>query len=131
MASIVISLWRWFVGAINPPRYQMPFFVFTQIQHARAYYVAAELKIAELVIERPRTVEQLAEAAGCHAQSLYRMLRLLASFGVFAEDAAGKFQMTGRARVLLADVPGSIRQWVLFEGQSELWQGYAHTLEAV
>ena len=131
MASILVSLWRRFVGAINPPRYQLPFFTFAQVQLARAYYVAAELKIAELVSERPRTVEQLAEATACDAQSLYRLLRLLAAFGVFAEDAAGKFHITRRARVLLADAPGSIRQSVLFEGQSELWQGYAHTLEAV
>jgi O-methyltransferase domain len=131
MSSIVGSLWRRLAAIVNPPRYQSPFFVFAQIQLARAYYVAAQLQIAELVRERPRSAEELAAATGSDRDSLYRHLRLLAAFGVFAEDSAGKFCLTKRARLLLADEPGSLRPWILFEGQPELWQGYAHTLEAV
>jgi hypothetical protein len=44
--------------------------------------VAAELGLADLVQSGPKTAEQLADAAGLHAPSLYRLLRALASIGV-------------------------------------------------
>jgi SAM-dependent methyltransferase len=98
---------------------------------ARAYYVAAELGIADLLKERPRDVAELAAATGTDPNSLFRMLRALAAFGVFAQDRQGRFRLTRRARVLLSDAPGSLRSWVRMMGRPEIWQGYAHTLEAV
>ena len=55
-------------------------------------HVAAELGIADLLRDGPKTIEQLAAATGAHRQSLYRLLRMLAGYGVFAEDAAGRFE---------------------------------------
>ena len=42
---------------------------------SRAIYVAAELGIADLLHDGPKTVDQLASATGAHRQSLYRLLR--------------------------------------------------------
>jgi DNA-binding IclR family transcriptional regulator len=47
--------------------------------------------IADLLAEGPRSPANLAQAAGADAVSLYRLLRALASEGVFAEDASGRF----------------------------------------
>jgi SAM-dependent methyltransferase len=98
---------------------------------ARAYYVAAELGIADLLQERPRGIAELAAATGSDQTSLFRMLRALAAFGVFAQDRQGRFRLTRRARVLLSNAPGSMRDWIRFMGRSEVWQGYAQSLEAV
>ncbi len=130
MASILGSLWRRLVRAIHSPRYQSPFFVFTQVQLARAYYVAAELKIAELVNERPRA------SSNWPRRPVVTPRRSIACCDCWPRSAClpktrQANSASPTARLLLADAPGSIRQWILFEGQSELWQGYAHSLEAV
>jgi Sugar-specific transcriptional regulator TrmB len=52
------------------------------------------LGLADLVQSGPKTAEQLADAAGLHAPSLYRLLRALASVGVFIKQEEGRFAQT-------------------------------------
>jgi len=52
---------------------------------ARLVHIAAKLKLADLMKKGPRTIEDLAAAAGVQPQALYRILRALASIGIFAE----------------------------------------------
>jgi hypothetical protein len=74
-------------------------------------HVAAKLGIADLLKDGPRSADDLARGTGTHAPSLYRMLRALASVGVFAEDGQGRFALTPLAACLRKDVPGS--QWAM------------------
>ena len=52
---------------------------------SRAICVVARLGIADLLKDGPLATETLAAAAGVHALSLSRVLRTLASVGIFAE----------------------------------------------
>src|SRR5207302_2870410 len=52
---------------------------------SRLIYVAAKLELADRLNDGPRTVEELAMAAGVQAPALYRVLRALASVGIFEE----------------------------------------------
>ncbi len=131
MSSFSSSLVRLLFGFWNPPRYQPVSFLMESVHLTRAYCVAAELGIADLLDERPRSIEELAEATLTDRASLFRVLRTLAAFRVFAEDRQGRFRMTRRARVLLTGGSASLRSWLILMGRSEIWQGYAHTLEAV
>src|SRR5512143_1857421 len=70
--------------------------------------VAARLGIADLVADGPKSSAELAETTGTHAPSLYRLLRALASFGVFAEDDRGRFGLTPLAEPLRTGVPDSL-----------------------
>ena len=54
-------------------------------QVSQAIHVAATLAIADLLKDGSRSADELAEATGTHAPTLYRLLRALASVGVFAE----------------------------------------------
>jgi hypothetical protein len=83
---------------------------------SQALYVAAKLGIADLVKDEPKTGAALAQATGVHGPSLYRLLRMLASVGVFAEDERGRFGMTPLARCLV-DAPGSQRAAALMMGE--------------
>ncbi|MGA4839807.1 methyltransferase [Streptomyces sp. G45] len=58
-------------------------------------------------------VPELARRAGVHAPSLRRVLRLLATKGVFREDADGAFALTPAAE-RLRGTPGAQRDEVLF-----------------
>src|SRR5436189_6369270 len=74
---------------------------------AQAIYVAAKLGIADLVKDGGKTPDELASATGTHGPSLYRLLRSLASVGVFAETAAGAFVNTPVSETMLSDSPVS------------------------
>ena len=58
---------------------------------ACSVYTACKLNIGDLLAKNPQTAEQLAEQTNTHAPSLYRLLRALASEGIFTEDESGVF----------------------------------------
>jgi hypothetical protein len=64
----------------------------------------------------PLPVEEIAEVTGSQPSPLYRLLRALASFGVFAEDGQRRFTLTPMACLLQTDVPGSLRPFALWSG---------------
>ncbi len=57
----------------------------------QAIWVAAELGIADLLADGPKTVEELSKKTNTHSDALYRVLRALASVGIFAQDEALRF----------------------------------------
>jgi hypothetical protein len=87
-------------------------------QVSQAIHVAATLGIADLLADVPKSADELAEAAGAHAPTLYRLLRALVSVGVFAEGDDGRFGLTPLAEYLRSDVPGSLRAWAMQIGQT-------------
>jgi hypothetical protein len=107
------------------------FWTLQSVYLARAYYVAAELQIADRLQRSPMTCAQLAAATGCHERSLYRVLRALAAFGVFSENEHGRFEMTARAGALLSDVHGSVRDWTILTGKRPTWEAFGQALEVV
>ena len=94
-------------------------------------YVAAKLGIADLLAARPRSIEELAAAAGAEPQALHRLLRALASFGIFALDAAGEVVLTPQAELLRSDVQGSLRDVALLYGEDWIWQAYGNLTHSV
>jgi hypothetical protein len=82
-------------------------------------YTAARLGIADVLAERPETVSTLAARLGVHEPSLYRLLRALASRGIFTETEDGCFDLTPMAELLRSDVPGSLHGLALYSGDPE------------
>ncbi|MBI3257897.1 MAG: methyltransferase [Ignavibacteriae bacterium] len=72
-------------------------------------YNAAKLDIADLLADGAQTTEQLAETTHCDAPSLYRVLRALASVGIFSENEKGEFSNTMLSDTLQNNVPGSMK----------------------
>jgi hypothetical protein len=75
--------------------------------------VAAELKVADHLAEGPMSAEQLAQLTATQAPALYRVMRTLASMGVFTEDAMHRFALTSLGEPLRSGTPGSVRNSVL------------------
>jgi hypothetical protein len=105
--------------------------LFLGLRVSQALYAAAELGIADLLVDGPRSADDLAATTGAHASSLYRVLRLLASEGVFAETPDGRFALTPLAEALRRDAPGSLRPLVLFVAGETLWRSWRHLLHSV
>ena len=100
-------------------------------QVSQAIHVAATLGIAELLEEGSKSVDELAEATGTYAPTLYRLLRALASVGVFTEQSDGRFGLTPSAEYLRTDAPGSLRAWARLIGQPSFWASWGHLLHSV
>ncbi len=79
---------------------------------SRALNVAAELEVAEQLEAGPRDCREIARAVEAHAPSLRRVLRLLASVGVFEELEDGRFGLTPMADLLRTDAEGSMQSMV-------------------
>jgi hypothetical protein len=92
--------------------------------------VVATLGVADLLEEGPKTAEELAARTGAHAGALYRVLRALASVGVFEEIAERRFTLTPLAAVLRADHPRSMRATAIFTGE-EPYRSWAELLYSV
>src|SRR3954468_23626606 len=82
----------------------------------RAVQLAAELGVADLLGDGPRTVDDLASATSTHPGALYRLLRALAGVKVFTEVEPGRFGLTPVGDHLRTDHPQSLRSWVVFQG---------------
>lgn len=100
-------------------------------QVSQAIHVAATLGVADRLRAGPQTSAELAAAVGAHAPTLYRLLRALASVGVFREEAGGRFGLTPLGECLCADAPESVAAWAAFIGQPYYWQAWAHLLFSV
>jgi len=98
---------------------------------SRAVYAAASFGIADLLAKRPSDAEALARACGADASALYRVLRALASVGVFSEDDSGNFFNTSMSELLRSDVPGSLRALSLMYGDDDIWASWGLILHSV
>src|SRR5205085_12496512 len=97
----------------------------------QAVGAVAHLGIADQLEQAPRTSEELAQAVGAHPQALYRVLRLLASLGVFAEVAPRRFGLTPLGETLRSDAPGSVRNFAITETAFGHWAPWGRLLESV
>jgi len=98
---------------------------------SRLIYVVAKLGIADLLRNGPMSCEQLAESANAHPSSLYRVLRTLASVGVFSETEIGTFEQTQVSKLLESDISGSQRAVAMLVWEPWWRQGWDELLYSV
>jgi hypothetical protein len=95
-----------------------------------AVSVAAHLGVADQFAGGPRTAEDVARAAGAHGPSVHRLLRALASVGIFAEDEQGRFANTPLSKTLETG-PGSLRALAVLFGDRPVTLAWADVLHSV
>ena len=98
---------------------------------ASCIYNAAKLNIADLLANGPKTTEQLAKETGTLAPYLYRLLRALASVGIFAETENGEFSNTTLSETLRDDVRGSMKAMAIAQLGDHYrgWGNLKHSLQ--
>jgi len=85
----------------------------------QALAAAAELSVAEQLVDGPKTAQEIAETTKLHAPSLYRLMRALAEVGVLPQDNDDRFALTATGQLLRSDAPGSFRAMSILLGR--LW----------
>ncbi len=98
---------------------------------SRAIHVAAKLGLADHVHTTGTPVSLIAQQAGLNEDRLYRLMRLLASYQIFAETDKGVFIPTALSDVLQSGVDGTVRHAAHLVTRS-MWEAYGeleHTIE--
>ena len=98
---------------------------------SQAIYAAAKFGIADLLKDGPRHIEVLADLTSTNGDALYRLLRALASVGIFSEGPPRAFSLTPLAELLRSDVAGSQRSLALMTGgqQFQAWGHIGHSIQ--
>jgi len=95
--------------------------------YTQTIYVAAKLNLADHLKDGPRSIQDLAQATGTNPRALYRLLRALASLGIFTEEQ-GRFVLTPLAECLL-DSSMKALATVRGEFQYRAWGELLHSVE--
>ena len=106
---------------LPPPAQLMKFIVGKWI--SKPIYVVAELGIADMLTEGPKGIEELSQKSQTHAPSLYRVMRALASVGIFSETEDKQFELTPMAECLRSGAMRSIALLFNSEWNDKAW-GY-------
>lgn len=119
------------VEAVPSPEFAQLVEALRAFQRSRALTVVAELGIADLLRDRPCSAPELAHATGTHPSALYRLLRALASIGLFVEDEQHRFSLTATGQYLRTDHPLSADPLARFFGADYEWRAWADLLHSV
>ncbi len=96
----------------HPPPVQM-IQLLSGFQVSQALYVAARIGVADLLVDGPLPADRLASELECDPTALSRLLRTLASLGVFTETGTGDFGLTPLGATLVSGGEGSMRDLAL------------------
>ena len=96
---------------------------------AQSLAAAAELDVADQLARGGKTTAQLASLVNANEEKLHRLLRFLASLGIFQLDSNNQWQLTPAARFLLSDEPGSVRAGARMLGRGAA--AYAHLTDTI
>jgi hypothetical protein len=98
---------------------------------SQAIYIVAKLRLADYLKDGPKSVKDLAQETKTNPDSLYRLLRMLSSIGIFAETkkegngqqkqqqvdhSIKRFELTPMASPIQSDARNSIRNFALMFG---------------
>lgn len=93
---------------------------------SQAIYVAAKLGIADRLADAPQTVSNVAREVGADPQALHRLMRGLASVGLFTEVSPAQYGLTPIGYFLRTGVPGSLRALALTVTELD-WQPWGQS----
>jgi O-methyltransferase domain/Dimerisation domain len=97
--------------------------ILSGIWMTKALYVAAKLDIADRLATEPKSAAELATETSVDADALGRVLRALASQGVFREEADGRYALNDEAAALRSG-PGSLKAMAALWGEPWHWQAW-------
>jgi hypothetical protein len=100
-------------------------------QVSQAIHVAATLGLADHLASGARTSDELAAATGTHPPALYRLMRALASAGIFREHDQRRFELTPVGELLRGDVAGTEAPMAQLFGRPSYWRAWGDLLHAV
>ena len=99
-------------------------------QPAQVLATAAELGIADLIVDEARTSDDLAASTGTDADALHRLLRAMAGIGLVDEVEPGRFRLAAHG-LALCNGPGGLRSLARLFGGEQVWRCWGDLVDAV
>lgn len=96
----------------------------------QAVHAAAELGLADALVDGPRTSAELAAALGTHADATDRLLHALVVLGLLDAQDDG-FALTDLGQCLVSDSPVSVRAWARLMGGPAVWNAWGRLTDCV
>ena len=96
-----------------------------------ALYITVRLKIADRLVGGPKTARTLADETSANEDALYRMLRLLATLGIFSEVAPRTFANTLPSQTMISGQRGSTYDMSLWMSDPFHLRVYADAMHSV
>ncbi|MET1058616.1 MAG: methyltransferase [Nocardioides sp.] len=103
----------------------------TGFRLSAALSVAAELGISDLLAEGPRTLDELAGATSTDPDTLLRLLRALATVGIYDRREGDTFTNTPLGEGLRSDVQASMRPLARTLQDPAVWAAWGHLRHSV
>jgi DNA-binding Lrp family transcriptional regulator len=113
-----------------PPQFVLLKYAIGNVVTNRSIYVAAELGIADLLKDGPKTIEQLAKETDTNADTLYRIMRTLTGAGIFKAKKNRLFETNNLGTHLRTDLEDSMVSFIKVAGSewvNDIWGGLLKT----
>lgn len=98
---------------------------------SQALVAAADLGVADVLADRPKSITEIAADVGANEDFLYRLLRGLAGYGVFEELEGRRFQLNELASALRSEAKPSVRDFIRMRGATWTYGPWGAMTEAV
>src|ERR1700746_2647439 len=89
---------------------------------SQALGTVVEIGVPEQLAKGARRSSDIAREAGVSEDGIYRLLRALASVGLFVESADRRFKLTGMGKLLLSNHPESLAGYARFVAHDSAWR---------
>jgi hypothetical protein len=98
---------------------------------AQTIAVAADLRIADALADKPLGLDELASRVECDPDALSRLLRALIGRGIFKQLGDGRYDLTSLARTLRWDVGDSMAALARFVGSPQDREHWSYCVDAI
>jgi len=113
---------------VTPPPFRL-IQIGSAFWQSRSLYVAAKLGIADELGNNERSTKSIAATLQLDEDHLYRLMRMLASIGIFVETSPGVFKNSKLSHYLMQDNPDNVRAMVLMHNSPEMAIPWMDSLE--
>jgi hypothetical protein len=114
---------------VTPPPFRL-IQIGSAFWQSRALYVGVKLRLADEIGDTEKSISDLSEALMLNGDHLYRLMRMLASIGIFTEITTRKFKNSELSEYLRENNPKNVRAMILMHNSPEMVKPWIETLEA-
>jgi hypothetical protein len=98
---------------------------------SQAIATVVEIGVPDQLSKGARRCRDIARDAGVSEDGVYRLLRALASVGLFTETGDRRFKLTPTGQLLRSDHPASLGGYARFTGHDSTWRPWGQLLYSV